>query len=77
MNAEISETIQATILGLGMQIPEIPAQRKFVSAECHAHSNAHKPPETVVLMLEYKFSQQSEIKMRHLPAVYRFKRYGR
>jgi len=22
-------------------------------------------------------AQQSEIKMRHLPAVYRFKRYGR
>jgi len=35
MNTEISETIQATILGLGMLIPEIPAQRKFVSAECH------------------------------------------
>jgi len=33
MNAEISETIQATILGLGMQIP---AHRKFISAECHA-----------------------------------------
>jgi len=52
MNAEISETIQDTILGLGMQIP---AQRKFVSAECHAHSNAHKPHKTVaptVLMLE-------------------------
>jgi len=51
MNAEISETIQATILGLVMQIPEIPAQRKFVSAECHAH----KPPKTVastVLILE-------------------------
>jgi len=31
MNAEISETIQAAILGLGMQIPEIPAQSKFVS----------------------------------------------
>jgi len=28
------------ILGLGMQIPAIPAQRKFVSATCHAH----KPP---------------------------------
>jgi len=55
MNAEILETIQAKILGLGMQIPEIPAQRKFVKAECHAHSNAHKPPKTVaptVLMLE-------------------------
>jgi len=58
MNAEISETLQVTILGLGMQIPEIPAQRKFVSAECHAHSNAHKPLKTMVptvLMLEYKF----------------------
>jgi len=55
MDAEISETIQATILGLGMQISEIPAQRKFFSAECHAHSNAHKPPKTLartVLMLE-------------------------
>jgi len=53
MNAEISETIQAAILGLGMQISEIPAQRKFVSEECHAHSNAHKPPKTpTVLMLE-------------------------
>jgi len=55
MNAEISETIQATILGLGMQITEIPAQRKFVLVECHAHSNAHKPPKTVAptaLMLE-------------------------
>jgi len=29
MNAEISETIGATILGIGMQIPEIPAQREF------------------------------------------------
>jgi len=38
-----------------MQIPEIPAQRKFVSAMCHAHSNAHKPPKAVaptVLMLD-------------------------
>jgi len=41
MNAEISETVRATILGLGMQIPEIPAQRKFDSAGCHAHSNVH------------------------------------
>jgi len=40
MNAEISETIRATILGLGMQIPEIPAQRKFVSAGCKATFNA-------------------------------------
>jgi len=55
MDAEISEAIGATILGLDMQIPEIPAQRKFVSTMCHAHSNAHKPPKTVaptVLMLE-------------------------
>jgi len=55
INIEISDTIRATILGLGMQIPEIPAQRKFVSAMWHAHSNAHKSPKTVaptVLMLE-------------------------
>jgi len=32
MNAVISETVKATILGLGMQIPEIPAQCKFVSS---------------------------------------------
>jgi len=53
MNAEISETIRARLFG--MQIPELPAQRKFVSAECHAHSNAHKPPKIVaptVFMLE-------------------------
>jgi len=35
--------MRVTILGLGTQIPEIPAQRKFVSVECHAH----KPPKTV------------------------------
>jgi len=55
MNAEISETIRATILGLGMQIPEIPAQRKFVSEIGHVYSNVHKPPKTVaptVLTLE-------------------------
>jgi len=43
--------IGATILGLGLQISEIPAQRKFVSAMWHAH----KPPKTVaptVSMLE-------------------------
>jgi len=58
MNAEISETIMARLLRFGMQIPEILTQRKFVSAECHAHPNAHKPPKTVaptVLMLVYKF----------------------
>jgi len=37
--SEISETIRATILGLVMQIPEIPAKRKFVSAGCNAHSH--------------------------------------
>jgi len=55
MNAEISITLRAIILGLGMQIPEILAQRKFVSERCHAHSNGDKPPNTVaptVLMLE-------------------------
>jgi len=57
MNAEISETIRAGLLKFGVQIPELLTQRKFVSAECHAHSNAHKPPKTVaptVLMLEIK-----------------------
>jgi len=51
MKAEISKTIRATILVLGIQILEIPAQRKYVSA----HSNAHKPRKNVaakVLMLE-------------------------
>jgi len=42
MNAAIPETIGAAILGLGMQISEIRAQRKFVSAMCHAHSNARQ-----------------------------------
>jgi len=54
-HTEFSETIKDAILGLGMQISEIPAQGKFVSAGCHAHFNAHKPPKTVaptVLMLE-------------------------
>jgi len=46
MNAEISEAIRARLLGLNMQIPELLAQRKFVSARFHAHSNAHKPPKT-------------------------------
>jgi len=41
MNAEISETIRARLLRFGVQIPELLTQRKFVSAECHAHSNAH------------------------------------
>jgi len=62
MNAEFSETIIATILELGMQILEIPAQRKFDSVRCHALSNAHKPPKSVaptVLMLDvlYCFHQ--------------------
>jgi len=46
MNAEISETIGARLLRFGVQIPELLTQRKFVSAECHAHSNAQKPPKT-------------------------------
>jgi len=55
LNAEISETIRARLLRLGVQIPELLTQRKFVSTECLAHSNAHKPPKTVAptfLMLE-------------------------
>jgi len=59
MNAEISETIGVAILVLFMQIPKIRAQRKFVSAMCHAHSNAHKQPKTAaptVFMLEFKKS---------------------
>jgi len=47
MNAEISETMGARLLRFGVQIPEHLTQRKFVSADCHAHSNAHKPPKTV------------------------------
>jgi len=45
MNAEISETIQARLL-------------KFISAECHAHSNAHKPRNPVtptIFMLDKKY----------------------
>jgi len=41
-----------------MPIPEIPAQRKFVSEMCHAHSNAHKPPKPVApafFVLDTKF----------------------
>jgi len=59
MNAEISETVGATILRLGMQIPKIPAQRKFVSAMCHAHSNADKPPsaEAPTVLIQKKFAR--------------------
>jgi len=42
MNALILETTKARYLGLGMQIPEIITQRKFISAMCHAYSNAQK-----------------------------------
>jgi len=51
MNAVILETIKAAILGLGMQILEIPAQLKFVSSECHAYK-PHKSVAPTVLMLE-------------------------
>jgi len=34
MNAVITETKKATVLGLGMQISEIPAKCKFVSSVC-------------------------------------------
>jgi len=49
MNAEISKTMGARLLRFGLQIPELLTQRKFVSAEYHALSNAHKPPKTVAL----------------------------
>jgi len=55
MNAEISETMGAMLLRFGVQIPELLTRRKFVSVDCHAHSNAHKPPKTVtpkVLILD-------------------------
>jgi len=39
-----TENIRPRLLGFGMQIPELPTQRKFVLAGCHAHFNAHKPP---------------------------------
>jgi len=45
MNPEISETIKARILGLGVQILGVPAQRKFVSAGCDYNTSnrlAHK-----------------------------------
>jgi len=35
-----------------VQISEIPAQRKFVSAVCHAHFNAHKPQKIVGMNLD-------------------------
>jgi len=47
MNAVLSKTIKAAILRLGLHILKIPAQPKFVSSVCHAHSNAHKPPKPV------------------------------
>jgi len=54
MNAELLETIRGRLLRFGMQIPELLTQPKLVSAACHAHSYAHKPPKSVtgtVLML--------------------------
>jgi len=54
MNAEISEILGATILGLEMQIPEIPALRKFVSETCHAHKPT-KPVAPTIFMLGTKF----------------------
>jgi len=43
MTAEISETIRATILGLGMQIAELPAQSPFVSAMCQCATPTNHP----------------------------------
>jgi len=58
MNAVISETIRAAILGLGMQILEIPAQRRFASSVCHAYSNPHKLPKPVAPTIEMCLSRQ-------------------
>jgi len=41
-----------------MQIPEIPAQRKFASAMCHAHSNA---PQTAQDCGSYSFDARIKI----------------
>jgi len=49
MNAEISKTIRATVLVLGMQIPEIPGQRKFVSEMCYAHTPLKTVAPTVLM----------------------------
>jgi len=43
MNAEISETIRARLLGVGVRISELLAQRKL----WHDNSNAHNPSKTV------------------------------
>jgi len=48
----------AMLLRFGVQIPELLTQRKFVSAEFHAHFNAHKPRKPVtptIFMLDKKF----------------------
>jgi len=47
-NAEISETIRARLLVIGMQVP----------AGCHDHSNAHKPPKNCVF---YRFNARIKI----------------
>jgi len=44
LDAEVSETIKVRMLGLGIQIVRLPAQRVFVLAGCHAHSKARKRP---------------------------------
>jgi len=38
-----------------MQILEIPAQRKFISLVCHAHSSANNPTKTVGFNARIKF----------------------
>jgi len=37
------KTIKAAILGLDMKILKIPAQGKFVSPVCHAHTPTNRP----------------------------------
>jgi len=47
MHAEISETKRARLLRFGVQIPKLLTKCKLVSAMCHAHRYAHKPPKAV------------------------------
>jgi len=61
MNAEISETIKARILGLGVQILGLPAQRKFVSAGCDY--NTSKNLNEILFLLSIQSIQPSRLKV--------------
>jgi len=53
------------LLRFGVQIPELLTQRKFVSAMCHAHFYAHKPPNCFWILVFGSFSMQA----KHLSVV--------